>query len=414
DFKLRNESVELGAESPLEEHISSASSITLSHAENDLAFDYVGLHYATPEHNTYAYMLEGFDADWRWVGEQRNAIYTNIPPGPYVFKVKAANSDGVWTEEGASIRLTVRPPWWKTYWAYAFYILGLIGVVVAADRIQRQRVVGQERARAEIREAQLQAQAAEAQALLLRTENERQMQELEEARQLQLSMLPRAVPQHPVVEIAAYMKTATEVGGDYYDFNVADDGTLTVAIGDATGHGANAGTMVTATKSIFNVLAAEPDLIAVLEQSTRALKQMGLRKLYMALALAKLNDHTLELAGAGMPPALIYRGASQHVEEISLKGMPLGSFVDFPYQKAALQLAPGDTVILMSDGFPEMFDMDGEMFGYDRTKAVFEEVAHRSPDEIVMHFAEAGKTWANGSARDDDMTFIVMKVKHVK
>ncbi len=89
----------------------------------------------------------------------------------------------------------------------------------------------------------------------LEAENEQRAKELEEARQLQLSMLPKNVPQLPDLEIAAYMKTATEVGGDYYDFHVADDGTLTIAIGDATGHGLKAGTVVTATKSLFHELA---------------------------------------------------------------------------------------------------------------------------------------------------------------
>ncbi len=71
----------------------------------------------------------------------------------------------------------------------------------------------------------------------LQLENDRKTKELEEARQLQLSMLPKTLPQLPHLDIAVYMKTATEVGGDYYDFNVGMDGTLTVVIGDATGHG---------------------------------------------------------------------------------------------------------------------------------------------------------------------------------
>src|SRR6185295_16116119 len=89
----------------------------------------------------------------------------------------------------------------------------------------------------------------------LQTENERRAKELEEARQLQLSMLPKSVPQLVQLEIAAYMKTATEVGGDYYDFHLAEDGTLTVAVGDATGHGLKAGTMVSSVKSLFVSLA---------------------------------------------------------------------------------------------------------------------------------------------------------------
>ena len=252
---------------------------------------------------------------------------------------------------------------------------------------------------------------------LLEAEHARKTQELEEARQLQLSMLPKTVPEHPVVELAAYMKTATEVGGDYYDFDVAADGTLTIAIGDATGHGAQAGTMVTATKSLFNLLAEEPDLEHVLKKATVALKRMAMPRLYMALAMARLRGQTLELIGAGMPPALIYRAADGSVETVPLKGMPLGSFVDFPYRTTRTDLAPGDTVMLMSDGFPELFNSQQKMFGYDRAGTVFEEVAHRSPEEIIEHFVKTAATWRNDPAPtdepvyEDDITFIVMKVK---
>lgn len=106
--------------------------------------------------------------------------------------------------------------------------------------------------------AELQAKAAEAQAIVMQAENDRKTEELEEARQLQLSMLPKELPALQNLDIAVYMKTATEVGGDYYDFNVSIDGTLTVVLGDATGHGMKAGTMVTTTKSLFNVLAPIP------------------------------------------------------------------------------------------------------------------------------------------------------------
>src|SRR5262245_40032695 len=105
-------------------------------------------------------------------------------------------------------------------------------------------------------------------------ENEQRAKELEEARQLQLSMLPKSVPQLPHVEIAALMKTATEVGGDYYDFHVGADGALTIAIGDATGHGLKAGTVVAVTKGLFKHLAGQADLVAMLAQTSRALKQM--------------------------------------------------------------------------------------------------------------------------------------------
>ena len=389
-----------------------APTVTVAHNENDVTFDYVGLHYADPEKNTYAYILDGFDDDWRWADDRRSAIYTNIPPGDYTFNVRAANSDGVWNTEGASVNLVVRPPWWRTGWAYMGYFLSLLGVVFTVDRVQRKRVVGKERERSRIREMELQAQAAEARASVLRAENERQTRELEEARDLQLSMLPEAMPLHPTVELAATMTTATEVGGDYYDYHVDKNKVLTVAIGDATGHGANAGTMVTATKALFNVLAQEGTPVNMLNQSSKALKKMGFRKLFMALALARLDGHTLELAGAGMPPALLYRAASGDIETIPLKGIPLGGPGEIGYQKQQTNVAAGDTLLLMSDGFPELFRESGERIGYEESIDIFREVAHKSPQDILYHFEQTEKDWLDGHPPGDDITFVVMKVKH--
>ncbi len=413
DLKIWSKPVEPDNLSMLREHISMAHSLILAHDQNDVTFDYVGLHYAAPEKNTYAYKLEGFDEEWRWVGKRRSAIYTNIPPGEYTFRARAANSDGVWNEQGASIALTINPPWWRTNWAYMLYVLSMIAAVFVVDRVQRDRVISKERERSRIREMELQAQAAEAQATALRIENERQTRELEEARHLQLSMLPESMPQHPTVELAASMKTATEVGGDYYDFFLDEDsGQLTIAIGDATGHGANAGTMVTATKALFNVLARESDPVYMLDASSQALRRMGFRKLFMALALARLRGNTLELAGAGMPPALLFRARTREIETLSLKGIPLGGPGAIGYQKQAVDVEPGDTVMLMSDGFPELFRKSGEMLGYEKAVEVFRDIADRSPAEILAHFEQTGKRWLDGEPPGDDITFVVMKVKN--
>ncbi len=244
----------------------------------------------------------------------------------------------------------------------------------------------------------------------LQAENLRQTQELDAARELQLSMLPEAMPEHPAVELVAYMETATEVGGDYYDFDLAEDGTLTLAIGDATGHGMMAGTMVTATKSLWNAFSGEADLVRVLEKMSASLKGMGLSKLYMALALVRLRGHILELVGVGMPPALVYRAATRQVETIPLKGVPLGG-PEFLYSKTCVALSAGDTVMLMSDGFPELFNEANETLGYERAVTVFEEVAYKSPEEIIEHFKDTASTWMNDRAQNDDVTFLVMRVK---
>jgi serine phosphatase RsbU (regulator of sigma subunit) len=246
---------------------------------------------------------------------------------------------------------------------------------------------------------------------LLEAENARQSKELEEARQLQLSMLPKELPQLAHLEIGVFMKTATEVGGDYYDFKLHDDGTLTAVIGDATGHGMQAGTMVSATKSLFHALADEPAPVKFLEKGSEAIKAMGLKKMYMALSIAKFKDHNMQVAAAGMPFPLIYRSSTGRVEEVALKGMPLGGFANFPYKDKKLHLNEGDTVLFMSDGFEEMFNPQDEMLGVEQVKVLFKEIAANSPEEIIEHLKKAGEAWAKGRAQQDDVTFVVVKIK---
>ena len=102
--------------------------ITLSYWQKDLSFEFVGLHFSRSEDNMYAWMLKNYNTTWSepikfTAAQPRVATYTNISPGTYTFKVKAANADGVWTEEAASIKITILPPWWKTNWAYLAYVL---------------------------------------------------------------------------------------------------------------------------------------------------------------------------------------------------------------------------------------------------------------------------------------------------
>jgi serine phosphatase RsbU (regulator of sigma subunit) len=245
----------------------------------------------------------------------------------------------------------------------------------------------------------------------LRAENERRVKELEEARILQLSMLPTKLPIIPNLEIAAYMKPATEVGGDFYDFYEGIDGTLTVAVGDATGHGLKAGSVVTATKSLFNAFAEQTNIPEIFSRTSSALKKMNLRGLFMAMAMLKIRDGEMTLCVAGMPSVLIYRAASATVEEISLRAMPLGSMTKTIYRDRGLSLGNGDVVVLMSDGFPEMFNTENEMLGFEKAAEVLPKIGSLSSQEIVNHLVKVADDWANGRPQDDDVTFVVLKVQ---
>ena len=104
-------------------------SLTLSYRDRFFAFEFAALDFSDPGSNRYAYKMEGFDDEWVEAGTRRFAGYTNLDGGSYTFRVKAANGDGVWNDEGTSIRIVIVPPWWKTWWAYALYFAALAGAV---------------------------------------------------------------------------------------------------------------------------------------------------------------------------------------------------------------------------------------------------------------------------------------------
>ena len=244
----------------------------------------------------------------------------------------------------------------------------------------------------------------------LEAENHRKSHELEEALTLQLSMLPKQVPKPDGFEIEVSMHTATEVGGDYYDFYTDKAGVLTIAIGDATGHGLQAGTMVAATKSLFSLYAEEPDLCRLHHQMSQALAGMGLPRMFMALMIARLEGSRLSLCSAGIPHTLLYRKKTGQAETIVLKGLPLGSGYPFPYQTHHIDLEEGDTVLLMSDGLGETFNERNEMLGLDRALSLFAEVAEQSPTRILGFLEEKCREWAGPREAHDDTTLMVLKM----
>jgi serine phosphatase RsbU (regulator of sigma subunit) len=251
---------------------------------------------------------------------------------------------------------------------------------------------------------------------LLEADNKRKTIELEEARRLQLAMLPKVIPKSENWEIDVFMRTATEVGGDYYDFHTDKNGTLTIAVGDATGHGVNAGTMVAVIKSLFGEFAENENITETFNKYTTFIKSMNLGNLYMAMTIAKMNNGKMTISSAGMPPVLIYRAQTKKVEEIILKGMPLGGFLNYPYAQVEIELGMNDLVIFMSDGLPEMFNKNDQIFSYEKTREEFESAGNNIlPDsaspgkEIIETLLNKAEEWANGRNQEDDITFVVLK-----
>jgi sigma-B regulation protein RsbU (phosphoserine phosphatase) len=248
-------------------------------------------------------------------------------------------------------------------------------------------------------------------------ENRRKSNELDQARQIQLAMLPTTPPTLPHLEIAALQKTASEVGGDYYDFFPQADGRLFTAIGDATGHGVGSGLMVAMTKAALLATDEAPVAVVMAKINTILTKIDFGKQLNMALLLLEISNHqpegvTLRTSGGGIPPLYILR-AGGAVEEILVSGLPLGITTEAVYTITEFSLNSGDTVLLMSDGLPEIFNPAREYLGLPRLKNAIEELhlnglpAH----EILERLVNFGETWAAGHPLHDDATLVAIKVK---
>ncbi len=122
------------------------SLIELPYDENFLSFEFVAINYDATEKKQYSYKLEGVDKDWVHSDGRRFASYTNVAPGEHVFRVKAAVGDGIWNEQGASMKIIILPPWWQTWWAYALYSLLALGILWTIRYYEIKRVKLRQRA----------------------------------------------------------------------------------------------------------------------------------------------------------------------------------------------------------------------------------------------------------------------------
>lgn len=143
DFQVLNKSIKIGeviGGREIEESIHTSKAISLKHKENVFSIEFAAINYIHPEKTVYKYMLEGFNKDWISANDKSSKVtYTNLDPGQYVFKVKAANNDGFWSDEAAELHITVLTPFWRTSYAFVLYTLLFLVSLLLARRIILQR-----------------------------------------------------------------------------------------------------------------------------------------------------------------------------------------------------------------------------------------------------------------------------------
>ncbi len=256
----------------------------------------------------------------------------------------------------------------------------------------------------------------------------RKSEELAFARQLQLSMLPSRNIALDNIEIIGQMRTATEVGGDYYDFIEMPDGRICIVAGDATGHGMAAGLVVGMVKmglvhSLQGAPQGEPQrengyvsVKPLVEDLNRSLKHsLSQRGMGMCLGAAILDVSTLtiEVVSNGMPTPYHYHAASRSLLPIPTQAPPLGFLREVNVRPVEMRLRPGDALIWLSDGFEERLNHANQIWGSEQVEQALERICDEesSAADIARRMIDACDGAARGRSNDDDMTIVVAKVK---
>ena len=290
----------------------------------------------------------------------------------------------------------------------------LVGILSLGPRLSEQEYSREDRkllddlagyAAPAVRVAQLvQQQKAEVQ------ERSRLEQELKVATLIQQQFLPKELPDLPGWDVAAYYQPAREVGGDFYDFIELPDGQVGIVVGDVTDKGVPAALIMAKTHSILR--ADAPRLVApsqVLARANTLLAAEMPPNMFVTCLYAVLDPPTgrLRYANAGHP--LPYRRtASGEVDELRATGMPLGLLDDMEYEENETVLAPGDTVLLHSDGVAEAHGEKREMFGFPRLAAMVakEESGADLIDDVLAHLS----SFVGPSAeQEDDITLVTLQ-----
>ena len=396
--------------------------LSLAYNNNYLTFNFIGIKMMQPKKVKYRYKLEGLDENWSSLSNRTEAPYGNIPPGTYTFKVKAMNSEGYWSEI-FEYTFTIRPPWWKTWWAYGIYFIVVIGsiwyYIKWRERALKERQLELEHT-VEVRTAEVVEEKK-----LVEEKNHEILDSINYAKRIQTAILPqpRVVKEFLKSSFVLYIPKDI-VAGDFYWMENMDQ-TLYIAACDCTGHGVPGALVSLVCNNALNRALNEyaKRLPGEIFDKTRELVIENFAKsdeevkdgMDASLAALDVNSRTLLWAGANNPLWIIKKdlGTNEYVlNEIKADKQPIGKgYGNKPFTTHQMRLNEGDIIYLFTDGYPDQF---GGEKNKKMTKAKFRELllslAHLPMEEQRMALFDFHEEYRGNEEQVDDICVIGVRV----
>jgi sigma-B regulation protein RsbU (phosphoserine phosphatase) len=246
-------------------------------------------------------------------------------------------------------------------------------------------------------------------------EKQRMEEELNIARDLQMSMLPSISPQIKGFTIAATSIPAREVGGDFYDFIEMEEGNIGFVVGDVTGKSVSGALVMSSSRSVFRMLSeAELNVGEIMSRANRRMKKDLKSGMFVALLYAVLDSKTrvLSLCSAGQTQPIHFSAETGKARLVQTEGdtFPIGILDEAEYKETRLPLAPGDTLVFYTDGIVEATNEQGEMFGFERLLGLVREARSTGADRLLKEILEKVGAFVGAATQHDDLTVIAVSV----
>lgn len=401
--------------------ISGKKSLTFSWKNNTLSFSFVGLDYEIPSKNKYSYMLEGVDKDWSVPSTMHFASYAQLPPGDYVFKVRACNNDGVWNNTGASLHIHIIPPFWRTTWFYVLCIVLAIVFIFWYTEYRTRRVEKEKKvleAKVEARTHELAQRTRE-----LAEKNKDITSSIEYAKRIQQAILP------PLDEIRKHLPDTfilylpkDIVSGDFYWFGEKDD-KLVIAAADCTGHGVPGALMSMIGHNLLNQIVLEQGItqpatvLNHLNSMVQTVLKQGISNIDttdgMDIALCTIHKNTneLEYAGAYRPLVMVRDGSTIKLDadKKPIGGSQMG--LERTFKNHTHKLHKGDTVYIFSDGYADQFGgPSSKKFMLKRFIDKLLEISGQAADAQEKQLLDTIQNWKGANEQVDDILVIGISI----